>query len=90
MFHFQELFFKYSWNNFLHTQVEKCITTVLNNPPTEEDGEQCTPLVDVVSLLLMFAIHQTVNCNPSWLVLVYESQSAQLDQSMHYLSLISI
>lgn len=43
-----ELFFKYSWNNFLHTQVEKCITTVLNNPPTEEDGEQCTPLVDVL------------------------------------------
>lgn len=45
----QELFFKYSWNNFLHAQVEKCITTVLNNPPTEEDGEQSTPLVDVVS-----------------------------------------
>ncbi|XP_020629386.1 serine/threonine-protein phosphatase 6 regulatory subunit 3-like [Orbicella faveolata] len=43
-----ELFFKYSWNNFLHTQVEKCITTVLNNPPTEEDGEQSTPLVDVL------------------------------------------
>ena len=48
----QELFFKYSWNNFLHTQVEKCVTTVLNNPPTEEDGEHCTPLVDVVSLCL--------------------------------------
>lgn len=29
--------------------MEKCITTVLNNPPTEEDGEQSTPLVDVVS-----------------------------------------
>lgn len=43
-----ELFFKYSWNNFLHSQVEKCITTILNNPPTEEDGEQCTPLVDVL------------------------------------------
>lgn len=43
-----ELFFKYSWNNFLHTQVEKCVTTVLNNPPTEEDGEHCTPLVDVL------------------------------------------
>lgn len=43
-----ELFFKYSWNNFLHTQVEKCVTTVLNNPPTEEDGEQSTPLVDVL------------------------------------------
>ncbi|KAK2573120.1 Serine/threonine-protein phosphatase 6 regulatory subunit 3 [Acropora cervicornis] len=43
-----ELFFKYSWNNFLHTQVEKCVTTVLNNPPTEEDGELSTPLVDVL------------------------------------------
>ena len=32
--------------------MEKCITTILNNPPTEEDGEQCTPLVDVVSLPL--------------------------------------
>lgn len=52
----QELFFKYSWNNFLHTQVERCITTVLNNPPTEEDGEQCTPLVDVVSLHRTFCV----------------------------------
>ncbi|XP_048578383.1 serine/threonine-protein phosphatase 6 regulatory subunit 3 isoform X2 [Nematostella vectensis] len=41
-----ELFFKYSWNNFLHTQVEQCICTILNNPPTEEDGETHTPLVD--------------------------------------------
>ena len=60
VFNLQELFFKYSWNNFLHTQVEKCITTVLNNPPTEEDGEQCTPLVDVVSLLVMFTVLCTI------------------------------
>ncbi|KAK3701541.1 hypothetical protein QZH41_020529 [Actinostola sp. cb2023] len=43
-----ELFFKYPWNNFLHTQVERCISTILNNPPTEEDGELHTPLVDTL------------------------------------------
>lgn len=46
----QDLFFKYSWNNFLHTQVERCIYTILNNPPTEEDGELHTPLIDTVSI----------------------------------------
>ena len=40
--------------------MEKCISTVLNNPPTEEDGEQCTPLVDVVSLLRTFYYVDTV------------------------------
>ena len=31
----QELFVKYSWNSFLHSQVEQCVFMVLNNPPTE-------------------------------------------------------
>lgn len=26
---FQDLFFKYTWNNFLHFQVELCITAIL-------------------------------------------------------------
>lgn len=32
----QDLFFKYSWNNFLHFQVELCVAAILNHPSTEE------------------------------------------------------
>uniref|UniRef100_A0A673CK04 Serine/threonine-protein phosphatase 6 regulatory subunit 2-like n=1 Tax=Sphaeramia orbicularis TaxID=375764 RepID=A0A673CK04_9TELE len=32
----QDLFFKYSWNNFLHFQVELCVAAVLNHPSSEE------------------------------------------------------
>lgn len=28
-FFFQELFFKYTWNNFLHLQVELCVAAIL-------------------------------------------------------------
>uniref|UniRef100_A0A673CHG7 Serine/threonine-protein phosphatase 6 regulatory subunit 2-like n=1 Tax=Sphaeramia orbicularis TaxID=375764 RepID=A0A673CHG7_9TELE len=31
-----DLFFKYSWNNFLHFQVELCVAAVLNHPSSEE------------------------------------------------------
>ncbi|XP_070545251.1 serine/threonine-protein phosphatase 6 regulatory subunit 3-like isoform X8 [Ptychodera flava] len=41
-----DLFFQYSWNNFLHTQVEQCINVVLTNTPTEaEDGKQQHPML---------------------------------------------
>lgn len=40
-----DLFFKYTWNNFLHTQVEQCIGTILSNPPTETEGKQEHPLL---------------------------------------------
>ena len=32
----QDLFFKYSWNNFLHFQVELCVASVLNHPSGED------------------------------------------------------
>lgn len=32
----QDLFFKYSWNNFLHFQVELCVAAILNHPSSEE------------------------------------------------------
>lgn len=32
----QDLFFKYSWNNFLHFQVEICVSAILNHPTSEE------------------------------------------------------
>ncbi|XP_033101963.1 serine/threonine-protein phosphatase 6 regulatory subunit 3-like isoform X3 [Anneissia japonica] len=35
-----DLFFQYLWNNFLHLEVEKCITTILSNSPVETDGEK--------------------------------------------------
>ncbi|XP_039906463.1 serine/threonine-protein phosphatase 6 regulatory subunit 2a isoform X1 [Simochromis diagramma] len=31
-----DLFFKYSWNNFLHFQVELCVASILNHPSSEE------------------------------------------------------
>uniref|UniRef100_A0A665UI19 Serine/threonine-protein phosphatase 6 regulatory subunit 2-like n=1 Tax=Echeneis naucrates TaxID=173247 RepID=A0A665UI19_ECHNA len=34
--HKQDLFFKYSWNNFLHFQVELCVVAILNHPSSEE------------------------------------------------------
>uniref|UniRef100_A0A8C5MTT5 Protein phosphatase 6 regulatory subunit 1 n=1 Tax=Leptobrachium leishanense TaxID=445787 RepID=A0A8C5MTT5_9ANUR len=43
-----DLYFKYMYNNFLHSQVELCITTILNSAPIEEDNEndpQENPLV---------------------------------------------
>ncbi|KAM9299406.1 serine/threonine-protein phosphatase 6 regulatory subunit 1 [Gastrophryne carolinensis] len=33
------LYFRYMYNNFLHSQVEVCITTVLNSTPIEETNE---------------------------------------------------
>lgn len=42
-----DLFFQYSWNNFLHTQVEQCIGIILSNDPTEdENGKKVHPLLD--------------------------------------------
>ncbi|XP_059810203.1 serine/threonine-protein phosphatase 6 regulatory subunit 3-like isoform X2 [Hypanus sabinus] len=34
-----DLYFKYVWNNFLHLQVELCISTALGNPPAEDSTE---------------------------------------------------
>ncbi|XP_034529149.1 serine/threonine-protein phosphatase 6 regulatory subunit 2a isoform X4 [Notolabrus celidotus] len=31
-----DLFFKYSWNNFLHFQVELCVAAILNHPSSDE------------------------------------------------------
>lgn len=33
----QNLYFEYIWNNFLHTQVEQCITAILKNESTGSD-----------------------------------------------------
>lgn len=33
---FQDLFFKFTWNNFLHVQVEQCVSAILNQ--TAPDG----------------------------------------------------
>uniref|UniRef100_A0A8C4IPL3 Protein phosphatase 6 regulatory subunit 2 n=1 Tax=Dicentrarchus labrax TaxID=13489 RepID=A0A8C4IPL3_DICLA len=35
-----DLFFKYSWNNFLHFQVELCVAAILNHPSSEERDPQ--------------------------------------------------
>ncbi|XP_064618233.1 serine/threonine-protein phosphatase 6 regulatory subunit 3-like isoform X3 [Liolophura sinensis] len=40
-----DLFFKYIWNNFLHTQVEQCVNTILTNPPAQVEGRTENPLL---------------------------------------------
>ncbi|XP_014676902.1 PREDICTED: serine/threonine-protein phosphatase 6 regulatory subunit 3-like isoform X2 [Priapulus caudatus] len=40
-----DLFFKYLWNNFLHSHVEQCISFILMNNPVEIDGKQEHPLL---------------------------------------------
>lgn len=40
-----DLYFKYEWNNFLHTQVEQCLLIILNNGPIELDGKPEHPLL---------------------------------------------
>ncbi|XP_048209581.1 serine/threonine-protein phosphatase 6 regulatory subunit 2 isoform X2 [Perognathus longimembris pacificus] len=36
-----DLFFKYTWNNFLHFQVELCIAAILSHAAREEQAEAC-------------------------------------------------
>ncbi|XP_054709616.1 serine/threonine-protein phosphatase 6 regulatory subunit 3-like [Uloborus diversus] len=44
-----DMFFKYSWNNFLHTQVEQAIGRIItNNPTADEEGNKVHPLLDQV------------------------------------------
>ncbi|XP_064629583.1 serine/threonine-protein phosphatase 6 regulatory subunit 3-like isoform X2 [Lineus longissimus] len=42
------LFYDYSWNNFLHTQVVHLITSILNNAAVTIDGEEKHPLLQEV------------------------------------------
>ncbi|CAG5120318.1 unnamed protein product [Candidula unifasciata] len=43
-----DLFFKYEWNNFLHTQVEQCLLIILNNRPVEIDSTKLHPLLSQI------------------------------------------
>ncbi|KAI0242408.1 Serine/threonine-protein phosphatase 6 regulatory subunit 3 [Lamellibrachia satsuma] len=43
-----ELFVKYSWNSFLHSQVEQCVFMILNNPPTEGEDKAEHPLLQLL------------------------------------------
>ncbi|KAM4704186.1 serine/threonine-protein phosphatase 6 regulatory subunit 1 [Rhinophrynus dorsalis] len=47
-----DLYFKYMYNNFLHSQVEACITTALNSAPIEETNECDLPDNPLVNYLL--------------------------------------
>lgn len=56
------MFFKYTWNNFLHTQVEICIALILASPfentenstITDQDSAGDNLLLKHVSLLGVF------------------------------------
>lgn len=39
----QDLFFKYSWNNFLHFQVELCVAAILSRTAPENRAEAAGP-----------------------------------------------
>jgi SIT4 phosphatase-associated protein. len=50
---FQELFFKYTWNNFLHSQVEQCIAFAMNSELSlsiENDASENVLLQNVSTL----------------------------------------
>ncbi|XP_027986821.2 serine/threonine-protein phosphatase 6 regulatory subunit 2 isoform X1 [Eptesicus fuscus] len=38
-----DLFFKYTWNNFLHLQVELCVAAILSHAPREDRAEVSGP-----------------------------------------------
>jgi len=40
-----DLFFKYQWNNFLHTHVEHCVSSILSSDVGGEDGNNENPLL---------------------------------------------
>lgn len=44
------LFFRYEWNNFLHTQVEQCLLIILNNSSIQVEGKLEHPLLDKLFL----------------------------------------
>lgn len=46
------LYFKYMYNNFLHSQIEVCITTVLNSIPIQETNESEVQENELVKYLL--------------------------------------
>ncbi|XP_018426627.1 PREDICTED: serine/threonine-protein phosphatase 6 regulatory subunit 1-like, partial [Nanorana parkeri] len=46
------LYFKYMYNNFLHSQIEVCITTVLNSIPIQETNENDVQENELVKYLL--------------------------------------
>ncbi|GIX73851.1 hypothetical protein CEXT_147811 [Caerostris extrusa] len=44
-----DMFFKYSWNNFLHTQVEQAIGRIITNPPNiDKEGNKIHLLLDQI------------------------------------------
>ena len=52
----QDLAFKYTWNNLLHTQVEQCLAIVLQDESSEDEEEEHkeNPLLSQVSNIMMF------------------------------------
>lgn len=48
-----DLFFKYQWNNFLHTQVEMCISAALKAPLVPQETGDCNALCRHVRSFLL-------------------------------------
>lgn len=46
-----DLYFTYVYNNFLHSQVEQCISTLLNTPAPEEEVENSGEIISVHQLI---------------------------------------
>lgn len=49
-----DLFFKYQWNNFLHTQVEMCINAALKTPQAPQETGDCNALCRHVRGFVLF------------------------------------
>lgn len=48
-----DLFFKYPWNNFLHTQVENCLISALKTYVNDGSDENSNALCKHVSITLL-------------------------------------
>ena len=60
------------WNNFLHLEVEKCISTILANNPIESDeGKEQHPLLVHVSI--HFLVYNNCRC-----VTIYHKEVREL------------
>jgi serine/threonine-protein phosphatase 6 regulatory subunit 3 len=61
---FQDLFFKYTWNNFLHSQVEQCIAFALNSELSlfADNGTSENVLLRNVSMLYTSEIYNFLLC----------------------------
>uniref|UniRef100_A0A671Y4E2 Protein phosphatase 6, regulatory subunit 2a n=2 Tax=Sparus aurata TaxID=8175 RepID=A0A671Y4E2_SPAAU len=77
-----DLFFKYSWNNFLHFQVELCVAAILNHPSSEERPKLECLYSFVCRVLLLFLNEFSTRLHSVYLLHPQLFQNCQLVQKI--------